>query len=533
VVGACGAGQRHIHGAISITQSAELAVSAGLLLGIDAGTTAVKAALFDLDLRAIAESRRSVTVTHPQPAWVEQDPELVLHAVVDAVAEVLEHTDGREVLAAGLDHQGESVLAWDADSGRALTPVVVWQDKRQQALLAEIDSGGDGTCIVERSGLPLDPYFSAGKLAWLLANDARVQDARDAGTLRLGTLDAFLVERLGGRFATDLSTASRTQLLAAGGRDWDQQLLAAFGVRREWLPEIGPTFGTLGEMRHERWPVTLPLAAQLVDQQAALAGSGAVRPGELKATYGTGVFVLGRTAAPVLASGLLPTVAWAGPGAATGDGPAGKDDVSADVDMSVGDIAYALDGGVFAAGSLLDWLAEGLGLALDAPALAAAAAGVPDSAGVLVLPALTGVGAPWWHPDAHGVIAGLHPGVGPAHVGRAALEAIASRVADIVEAMAEHTPIHTLRVDGGLTNDKTLLQIQADALGLPLTVGRADTTVLGAAMLAGVGAGVFASVEDAAQRLSQGRVIQSRVEAPERLAQRERWRAFVEAGVSL
>ena len=346
-MGACGAGQPHIDGAISVTQYAGLAVSSALLLGIDEGTTAVKAALFDLELRAIAEARRPVTVTHPQPGWVEQDPELVLQAVVDAVAEVLEHTGGREVLAAGLDHQGESVLAWDADSGRALTPVVVWQDKRQQ----------------------------------------------------------------------------------------DEQLLAAFGVRREWLPEIGPTFGTLGELRHERWPVTLPLAAQLVDQQAALAGSGAVRPGELKATYGTGVF--------------------------------------------------------------------------------------------------TGVGAPWWHPNAHGVIAGLHPGVRPAHVGRAALEAIASRVADIVEAMAEHTPIHTLRVDGGLTNDKTLLQIQADALGLPLTVGRADTTVLGAAMLAGVGAGVFASVEDAAQRLSQGRVIQSRVEAPERLAQRERWRAFVEAGVRL
>jgi len=493
-------------------------VSAGLLLGIDAGTTAVKTALFDLELRAIAEARRPVTATHPQPGWVEQDPGLVLQAVVDTVAEVLEHTDGREVLAAGLDHQGESVLAWDADSGRALTPVVVWQDKRQEALLAKIDSDGDGTRIVERSGLPLDPYFSAGKLAWLLANDARVQDA---GTLRLGTLDAFLVERLGGRFATDLSTASRTQLLAVGGRDWDQQLLAAFGVRREWLPEIGPTFGTLGELRHERWPVALPLAAQLVDQQAALAGSGAVRPGELKATYGTGVFVLGRTDGPVLASGLLPTVAWAGPGE-RGDGG-----------TSLGEVAYALDGGVFAAGSLLDWLAEGLCLAADAAALTAAAASVPDSAGVLVLPALAGLGAPWWRPNAHGVIAGLHPGVGPAHVSRAALEAIAWRVTDIVEAMAEVAPVAGLRVDGGLTNDETLLQIQADALGLPLIVGRPDTTVLGAAMLAGVGASVFASVEDAAQRLPPGRSIKPVLGAAERLGQRKRWHAFVQASAGL
>jgi glycerol kinase len=492
-------------------------VSSGLLLGIDEGTTAVKAALFDVELRAVAEARRPVPITHPRPGWVEQDPELIVEAVVDAVAEVLEHAHGRVVLAAGLDHQGESVLAWNADSGRALTPVVVWQDKRQDALLAEIERSGAGGRIVERSGLPRDPYFSAGKLAWLLANDDAVQGARDAGILRLGTVDAFLVERLGGRFATDLSTASRTQLLAVGGRDWDEQLLGAFGVRREWLPAIGPTFGTLGELRHERWPVALPLAAQLVDQQAALAGSGAVRAGELKATYGTGVFVLGRTAEPVPASGLLPTVAWAAPDAGGG----------------VGEVAYALDAGVFAAGSLLDWLAEGLGLAADAPALAAAAASVPDSAGVLVLPALAGLGAPWWRPDAHGVIAGLHPAVRPAHVARAALEAIAWRVADIVEAMTSVAPVESLRVDGGLTNDETLLQIQAAALGRPLIVGRADTTVLGAAMLAGVGAGVFASVEEAAQRLPQGRVVKPSLDSLTRLSERKRWRTFVEVSAGL
>jgi glycerol kinase len=508
-------------------------MSSGLLLGIDEGTTAVKAALFDLELRAVAEARRPVPVTHPQPGWVEQDPELILQAVLECVAEVLAQTGGREVLAAGLDHQGESVLAWDADSGRALTQVVVWQDKRQEALLAEMESGGHADRVVERSGLPLDPYFSAGKLAWLLANDEAVQSPRDGGMLRLGTVDAFLVDRLGGRFATDLSTASRTQLLATGGRDWDEQLLAAFGVRREWLPAIGPTFGALSELRHERWPVALPLAAQLVDQQAALAGSGAVRAGELKATYGTGVFVLGRTDGPTRAEGLLPTVAWAAPaggeGATAGHGATWH----AGAQASVGEVAYALDGGVFAAGSLLDWLAGGLGLARDAPALAAAAATVPDSAGVLVLPALAGLGAPWWRPDAHGVIAGLHPGVGPAHVGRAALEAIAWRVADIVEAMAEGTPVERLHVDGGLTNDETLLQIQADALSLPLIVGRADTTVLGAAMLAGVGASVFASVEDAAQRLPRGRVIEPALGAPERLSQRERWRVFVQAAAGL
>ncbi len=510
-------------------------MSSGLLLGIDEGTTAVKAALFDLELRAVAEARRSVPVTHPQPGWVEQDPELIVQAVVEAVAAVLEHAGGRDIVAAGLDHQGESVLAWEAGSVRALTPVLVWQDKRQASLLARLEADGDGARIVERSGLPLDPYFSAGKLAWLLANDHAVRGARDAGTLRLGTVDAFLVERLGGRFATDLSSASRTQLLAHDGRDWDAALLHAFGVRREWLPALAPSFGSLGELHHERWPCALPLAAQLVDQQAALAGSGAVRPGEVKATYGTGVFVLARTHGPLRdgrtalvrdgrgAPGLLPTIAWAAPSA----------------DNGIGEISHALDGGVFSAGALLDWLSQGLGLAPDAGALAAAAASVADSAGVMMLPAIAGLGAPWWDAGARGVIAGLHPAVGPAHVARAALEAIAWRVADIVEMVAQVAPVERLRVDGGLTNDRTLLQIQADALGLPLSVARADATVLGVAMLAGVGAGVFADVEDAAARLPRGTIVEPRADAAdvdavrERAALRSRWRAFVRAAAQL
>jgi glycerol kinase len=481
-------------------------MSSPLLLGIDEGTTAVKAALFDCQLLPVAEARRSVAVTHPHPGWVEQDPQEILDAVVEAVAEVLEQADGREVIAAGLDHQGESVLAWDADSLRALTPVVVWQDKRQEPLLEHIDVDA-----VARSGLPLDPYFSAGKLAWLLANDGAVRGAREAGSLRLGTVDAFLCDRLGGRFATDLSTASRTQLLARGATDWDEQLLAAFRVRREWLPAIGPTFGALGALRHPRWPVEIPLSAQLVDQQAALAGSGATRPGELKATYGTGVFVLGRTDSDDDAAGLLPTVAWAAPDA--GDG--------------VGDVAYALEGGVFAAGALLDWMAQGLGLAADAAALAAAAATVSDSAGVIVLPALAGLGAPWWEPGAHAVIAGLHAGAGTAHLARAALEAIAWRVSDIVEAMAPLGAVGSVRVDGGLTNDPTLLALQADALGMELVVNRADVTVLGAAMLAGVGAGVFESVEQASELLPAGHIVAPTIEPAARIAQRDRWRRFV------
>jgi glycerol kinase len=256
----------------------------------------------------------------------------------------------------------------------------------------------------------------------------------------------------------------------------------------------------------------LALAAQLVDQQAALAGCGAVRPGQLKATYGTGVFVLGRTGRPETVRGLLPTVAWASPESG---------------------IAYALDGGVFTAGALLEWLANDLGLAADAVALAASAASVPDSAGVMVLPALAGLGAPWWQPSSHAVISGLHGGVRPAHVARAALEAIAWRVADIVETFATAVPVRSLRVDGGLSNDSTLLALQADALGLPLEVGASDATVLGAAMLAGVGAGVFGTPEDGAELLPVPRVVEPRGTDAARASGRERWRAFVRAAGAL
>ncbi len=477
-----------------------------LLLGIDEGTTAVKAGLFDNTLRPLALARRAVATSHPEPGRVEQDPEEVLTAVVEAVAEALQSAPANARICAGLAHQGESVLAWEAGSGRALTPIVVWQDKRQEELLAAI-----GPAAVERSGLPLDPYFSAGKLAWLLRNESAVARAAERGTLRLGTVDSFIADRLGARHATDLSTASRTQLLALGGTDWDEELLAAFGVERRWLPELGPSFGALGTLRSERWPSEVELRAQLVDQQAALAGSGAVRPGEAKATYGTGVFVLARTAGVTQAPGLLPTVAWS----------------------AQGEVCHALDGGVFTAGALLEWLAADLGLAADVPALARAAASVPDSAGVRVLPALAGLGSPWWRPHARGVIAGLHGGVRPAHIARAALEGIAWRVADIVAAISAELPVSSLRVDGGLTNDETLLQIQADALGIPLAAGLPDTTVLGAAMLAGVGCGVFTSVERAAEEVRPARIVAPRGGAHERERERAGWLDFVERAGAL
>ncbi len=409
-------------------------MSGPLLLGIDEGTTAVKAALFESDLTLVAEARRPVPVSHPRPGWVEQDPELILEAVVESVAEVLEAARGREVTAAGLDHQGESVLAWDADSGRALSPVIVWQDKRHERLLEGIDPA-----VQVLTGLPRDPYFSAGKLAWLLEEQPALRLGAAAGKVRLGTVDAFLADRLGGCFQTDLSTASRTQLLALGGLDWDERLLGFFGLERSMLPRLGPSFGELGTISHERWGEPLALRAQLVDQQAALAGSGAVAAG---------------TGEGDLRHGCLhsrPHPGGACRRRACCRRSPGPGRVSRRARLRTGRRRIRR-------GALLEWLAGGLGLAADPPALAAMAATVPDSGGVMVLPALSGLGSPWWVPGARGVVAGLHAGVEPAHLARAALEGIAHRVADVLEAMAAAVEITGLRVDGGLTNDETLLE---------------------------------------------------------------------------
>jgi len=481
-----------------------------LLLGIDEGTTAVKAALFDERLRPVREARRDKENRHPEPGWVEQDGEAVLRAVVEAVAEVLEDAPG-EVVACGLDHQGESVLAWDAESGAPLTPIVVWQDKRSQEILDRV--AGDEEEIRRRSGLPLDPYFSAGKLAWLLEHDDAVAKARAAGTLRMGTVDSFLCDRLGAGFATDASTASRTQLHALGTPGFDPWLCERFGVPRGVLPEVRATVGELGTLRHDAWPAELPLRGQVVDQQAALAGAGCVVPGRVKATYGTGVFILAHVGeeVPRPAGGLLPTVAW-----------------------QIGDrTEYAVDGGVFAAGAMLEWLCRELGLASDPAALGALARAVDGAAGARVLPALAGIGAPWWRPAARAVLAGLHGGTTRANVARAALEGIAWRVADVVEAIRESTEVGSLRVDGGLTNEPLMLELQADAIGAPVEAAGADATVVGAAALAAVGASVLGSLVEAAELLPVDRRVEPRRDERWRAAEHERWRAFVAGAADL
>ena len=485
-------------------------MSDGMLLGIDEGTTGVKAALFDQRLQPVAEARRDKVNRHPEEGWVEQDGEEVITAVTESVAELLDGADG-EVAACGLDHQGESVLAWDSKTGKPLSPIVVWQDKRSQEVLDELTDREDE--VKELSGLPFDPYFSAAKLAWLLRNDEDVKKAREEGRLRMGTVDSFLCDRLGAGFATEPATASRTQLQRIDRPGWDERLCEIFGIPMEVLPEIRDTAGDLGTLRHESWPVELPFRGQVVDQQAALAGAACVEPGRVKATYGTGVFVLAHVGegVPEPAGGLLPTVAWS-------------------ID---GKLEYALDGGVFAAGAMLEWMCNQLGIAESPPELSKLARAAESSAGARVLPGLAGIGAPWWRPNARAVISGIYGGTTRENVARAALEGIAWRVADVVAAIKETSPVETLRVDGGLTNEPLLLQLQADMIGAPVEAAGVDATVLGAAALAGVGAKVIGSLTELPEMLPPDRRVDSQQDEEWRSSEHGRWQEFVKSTKAL
>ena len=490
---------------------------ADLVLAIDQGTTSTRAIVFDKELHSVASTSVPLEATHPQPGWVEQDPEAILDSVVRSVGQVLREVGGPErIIAAGLDNQGETVVAWDAEDGRALAPAIVWQCRRSKVIVERLRSAGAEPSVRARSGLPLDPYYSAGKLTWLLENNTEVQSAAARGTLRLGTIDAWLTARLdGGDARTDRSTASRTQLLSLATLAWDPELLAWFGISEWTLPRLVSTVGDLGRVAHVSWKGSVPLRAMACDQQAALAGHGAFEPGAIKATYGTGVFVLANAGTRREATPDLETsIAWTCPDGAT---------------------STVVQGGVFAAGALIDWLRDSLGLVADAAETEVLARSVPNAAGVRVLPALAGLGAPWWRPDALAVVAGLSFAANRAHIVRAALDGIAHRVADVVESISAVLPgpIDRLRVDGGLTANGYLMQRQADLLGMPVDIANvAESTALGIAGLAGLGAnwGDVATIRSANPvRLTY----EPRLGTRARIEERDDWWRFVAATADL
>lgn len=486
--------------------------AADLILAIDQGTTSTRAIAFDRWLRPVASASRPLETTHPRPGWVEENPEAILASVVEAVAEVLASVGGPgRIACAGLDNQGETVIAWDAETGAALAPAIVWQCRRSLPIVERLRTDGHEPRVRALTGLPLDPYFSAGKMTWLLEESEAVRAAAGRGTLRFGTVDAWLTFRLGGSGAlTDPSTASRTQLFGLRSMDWEAAVLDLFGVPRETLPQVVSTAGDGSTIGHPSWGGDFRLTALACDQQAALAGHAAFEPGALKATFGTGVFVLANAgASPPTATDLEASVAWLLPGAGT---------------------AYVLQGGVFTAGALVDWLRDDLRMIADARELEALARGVPDAAGAWFLPALSGLGAPWYRAEARAVVVGLTLGVDRRHISRAALDGIAHRTCDVVEAMlpALGAPPAALRVDGGLTSNGYLMERQADLLGLPVEVAAAaESTALGIAGLAGIGAGLLEADEIAAANPTARRY-EPRLPASERAAERAAWRRFVE-----
>jgi glycerol kinase len=457
------------------------------LLAIDQGTTNTKALLVDEAGRIVARGAAPVEQRYPHPGWVEADPDALWQGVAVAVDRCLAAGEPGELAAVAITNQRESTLAWSRRTGRPLGPVVSWQCRRTTALCDEVRATGLAPLIEARTGLPVDPLFSATKARWLLDefDPDRVRSA--AGELCVGTVDSWLLWNLtgGATFATDASNASRTQLFDIDRRAWDEELLAAFRVPRAVLAEVRPSNAVFGLTRQlGRLPAGILVAAIIGDSHAALFGHGAVAAGATKATYGTGTSLMCVTPERRRSRhGLSGTIAWAMTDRAD--------------DRSLANTTYALEGNISVTGMAVRWLGEILGLADPDAELAELASTVDDSGGVSFVPAFVGLGAPRWEPDARGVIVGLTRGVGRGHLARACLEAIAYQVRDVFDALVDDLGARpdVLLADGGASQADLLMQIQADILGRPVVRSQtAELSALGAAHMAGITVGMWDSV---------------------------------------
>jgi glycerol kinase len=486
------------------------------LLALDQGTSSSRAIVFDRRARPVASAQHELRSTFPEPGWVEQDADEIWRTQLRAGREALAAAGlaAADVAAIGITNQRETTIAWQEDGGRPLAPAIVWQDRRTADRCGTLRAAGLEPIVRARTGLVLDPYFSATKMAWLIEHlpDGRTQAS--AGAIRLGTVDAWLVGRLtGGRtFATDVSNASRTLLLDLAERRWSSDQLDLFDLPEIALPAVRSTDGGFGLTDPEHFGGEIPIAAVVGDQQAALFGQGCLSPGQAKNTYGTGCFLLETTGAyaPQPPPGLLATVGWQRQ--ATGSGEAA--------------VAYALEGSVFVAGSAIRWLRDGLGIIGGPEEVQALAGSVPDSGGVAFVPAFAGLGAPHWDADARGTITGMTAGTTRAHIARATLEAIAHQVVDLVEALEAGGAPHlaVLRADGGASSNDLLLQMQADLLGRPVErAATAETTALGAALLAGRAAGLWSDDAELADLIGVGARFEPTMSATRRAAERARW----------
>jgi len=473
-----------------------------MILALDQGTTSSRALLIDRDGRVRAMAQREFRQIYPQPGWVEHDPNEIWSTQLGVAVEALAQANltARDIAAIGVTNQRETTVVWDRATGEPVSNAIVWQDRRTAGTMDPAHAGA----ITAKTGLIPDPYFSASKLRWILERHARTG-------LAFGTVDSWLLYKLtGGRMhATDVSNASRTMLFDIHRGEWDEELLAMFGVPREVLPEVRSSSEIYGEAAAPGLE-GVPIAGIAGDQQAALFGQACWSPGLTKNTYGTGCFMLENTGATPVASSnrLLTTVAWKIGGA----------------------MEYALEGSVFIGGAVVQWLRDGLGLIRESAQVETLAGSVVDSGGVYLVPAFAGLGAPHWDPNARGAIVGITRGTTAGHIARAAVESIAFQVADLLDAMRADggPPLTELRVDGGAARNDALLQFQADVLQVPVVRPKmTETTALGAAYLAGLAVGFWPSRDALA---AQWRI--DRRFLPDAPVSRERWHDAVERSKS-
>ena len=484
------------------------------VLALDQGTTSSRSILFDHDGGIVATAQREFTQHFPRSGWVEHDAEEIWATQAATIAEVLARAraTAEDVAAVGITNQRETTVLWDRASGRPVAPAIVWQDRRTADVCARLKADGHEPEAARRTGLLLDPYFSGTKLAWLLDSDPSLRARAERGELAFGTIDSWLAYKLsrGAQHITDASNASRTLLLNINTGAWDDYMLELLRIPRGVLPRVVPS----SLARDEAFAVVggrdVPLGGIAGDQQAALFGQACFTPGMAKNTYGTGCFMLMNTGRVPQASAnrLLTTVAW------HVDGP-----------------HYALEGAVFIGGAVVQWLRDGLGFIERSGDIEALAATVPDSGGVYLVPAFTGLGSPHWDAYARGTMVGLSRGTTKAHIARAALEAIAFQSAEVLMAMQRDArqPLVELRVDGGATANDLLMQFQADLLGVPVVRPKVtETTALGAAYLAGLAVGFWGSTEEVAANWQVDRRFEPALPRETAAARLRQWERAVE-----
>jgi glycerol kinase len=481
------------------------------LLAIDQGTSSSRAMAFSSSGELLGIEQQSFESLYPAPGWVEHDPEVLWATVLSTSRSLLGRlrAAGHRVIAIGLTNQRETSIVWNRRTGAPIHNAIVWQDRRTAQRCRELARAGHESLVREKTGLRLDPYFSATKLAWILDAVPGARSAAEAGELAFGTVDSFLLWRLtGGRsHLTDPSNASRTALYDIRLGRWDTALCDLFSVPSRGLPEVRDSAGDFGTTAPDLYGEALPIRGVAGDQQAALLGQGCLQPGDAKCTYGTGAFLVANTGERLVSSSseLISTIAW----------------------RIGGRVTFAIEGSILSAGSIVRWLRDSLGLFTRSEEIEALAGSVTDSGGVHLIPAFTGLGAPYWDPDARAALLGLTPASGRAEIARAALESVVYQTCDLIDALAhDGVAPALLKVDGGMARNSLFCQLLADMLDLPVLRPRMDeATAFGAACLAGLGQGVYHSLEQVSSLWQPSGRYAPRINPQSRAAGMAAWRA--------